>query len=61
MYSTGIEQAIYFEFFPDDGDESTPLPLIYGEIKNRDITQVLVHDIESQAQQQAKIINIFFQ
>ncbi|MDF9408386.1 MAG: hypothetical protein A4E52_00460 [Pelotomaculum sp. PtaB.Bin013] len=58
MYSTNVEQAIYFEFFPDDKDEGTPLPLIYGEIKDRNITQVLVNDLKYQTQQQAKIINV---
>lgn len=58
MYSSSIEQSIYFEFFPDDGVKNTPLPLFYGEIKDRDITQLLVIDLESQIQKQAKIINI---
>ena len=58
MYSSGIEQAIYFEFFPDDRDNNTPLPLFYGEIKDRNITQVWVNDLKSQTQAQAKIISV---
>ncbi|MDD2200371.1 MAG: hypothetical protein PHE08_11650 [Bacteroidales bacterium] len=42
MYASGMEQAIYFEYLPDDKDKSTPLPLFYGEIKDPDIKQVLV-------------------
>lgn len=58
MYSTGGEQAIYFQFLPDDGDKNTPLPLFYGEIKEREVAQVSVIDLGTQIQEQAKIITV---
>ena len=55
MYSSS-GQTVYFQFFPDDGDKNTPLPLVYGEIKDQDIKQVLVVDLKAQIQKKANII-----
>lgn len=58
MYSSGIEELVYFEFFPDDNDITSPLPLFYGEIKSSEIEEVLVINLNSENQYKAKIINL---
>lgn len=57
-YSTGIEQAIHYEFLPDDKNENTPLPMFYGDIKEPDIKQVFVVDLKNGTEKQAKIISV---
>lgn len=55
-YSSGIEQKLYGEFLPDDGDQATPLPLFYGEVKDPGIKYVSVTDVQKGEEKQAKVI-----